>query len=190
MKVLVVHGSLGSPFENWFPWLHRELEEEGVVCHIPSFPTPDGQSFDKWRELLDYYRAVGVFTSETIAIGHSAGAVFLVKYLIEAQFSIPGLITVAGYNNFYANNLFMDKLNASLYTQRTREISHLAQERVAFFSESDPFIPLAHLASFAEELQASKHSVPGGGHFNSASGYREFPDLLKAVLQLKEGLTR
>ena len=37
-KVVIIHGANGSPEENWFPWLKKELETKGIEVIIPQFP--------------------------------------------------------------------------------------------------------------------------------------------------------
>ena len=39
---LLVHGSFGSPFVNWFPYLRKEIEERGLEVYTPDFPTGVG----------------------------------------------------------------------------------------------------------------------------------------------------
>ena len=34
-KVFLIHGSHGSPEENWFPWLKQELEKAGLEVIVP-----------------------------------------------------------------------------------------------------------------------------------------------------------
>jgi hypothetical protein len=46
MKVLILHGSFGSPSENWFPWLKLKLEELGHRVLTPQMPVDDYATFD------------------------------------------------------------------------------------------------------------------------------------------------
>ncbi len=41
---IIVHGSFGSPFVNWFPWLRNELENRNLEVYTPDFPTGGGVS--------------------------------------------------------------------------------------------------------------------------------------------------
>ena len=34
----LIHGSFGSPFVNFFPWLRIELENKGSEVYYPDFP--------------------------------------------------------------------------------------------------------------------------------------------------------
>lgn len=186
MNVLIVHGSYGKPFENWFPWLENELTKKNINCLVPSFPTPEHQVYDDWRALLDYYSRKELINSETVVIGHSCGAVFLVKYLIERNLHVKGIITVSGYNNFKSGNPTMDMLNGSFYRSRNGidRLASLANTRIGFYSDNDPFIPLNVLEEFISDIKASAVKVHNGGHFNTSAGYSEFPQLLDTLNQL------
>ena len=50
----ILHGSFGSPYSNWLPWLFTEIEKtkpnlkEEPVCYAPQFPTGVGfQNYEK-----------------------------------------------------------------------------------------------------------------------------------------------
>lgn len=35
---IIVHGSFSNPFQNWFSWLHDELEKDNYNVYVPQFP--------------------------------------------------------------------------------------------------------------------------------------------------------
>lgn len=34
---MLIHGSFGSPFSNWIPWLREKIEEGGARCLYTQF---------------------------------------------------------------------------------------------------------------------------------------------------------
>lgn len=183
MNVFLVHGTMGKPFENWFPWLENELAKESISCIIPTFPTPEHQDYKDWERLMDYYCDMGVVNEETILIGHSCGSVFLVHYLLTHKVHVKGLICVSGYKRFISAYEFMDKLNDSFYIDNVNlNVTSFADHVECFYGDDDPNIPQDILHDFAVELGGDVHCVPKAGHFNASAGYLTCPAVLEAVL--------
>jgi hypothetical protein len=78
-RIILIHGTEGSPNENWFPWLKTSLEKKGHKCIVPQFPTPDGQCLDSWLEVID--QEVGVLHTSDMLVGHSTGVIFSLNVL-------------------------------------------------------------------------------------------------------------
>ena len=186
MNVFLVHGSIGKPFENWFPWLEGELSSKDIACVIPTFPTPEYQNYDDWKELMDYYVQRGIVNQETVVIGHSCGTVFLTHYILEKKLKVKAFIAVSGYNHFISGYDFMDRLNSSFYMDfESLNLSKYVDKIIALYGDDDPNIPQTLLKEFAEAIGASEiHAVKGAGHFNAAAGYLTCPLVLEKILNI------
>lgn len=182
-NIVLVHGSYGRPYENWFPWLESKLSEKGIRCTVPTFPSPEHQKFADWAKLLDYYEEMGYIDRDTILIGHSCGSIFLVRYLFERpKLKVSCLITVSGYNGFISGDTRMDVLNKDFYTESSLKGLECNVGQIhSFYSKNDPFIPISHLEDFARKLGGREHVIENAGHFNSAAGFDAFPELLDLI---------
>ena len=186
MNVFLVHGTFGNPFENWFPWLEQELDKEGIVCTIPSFPTPEHQTYPDWEKLMNYYCDLGVVNNETILVGHSCGSIFLVHYLLTHRIKVKGLICVSGYNNFVSGNDLMDQLNCSFYIDKHDiNIAKYSEKVIAFYGDNDPNIPQKYLNDFAVAIGGQIECINNAGHFNASAGYVQCYDVLNVIKQFK-----
>ena len=113
MNFFIIHGIYGHPEENWFPWLKKELEKEGHEVTVPKFPTPIGQTLESWIKIIKKYE--DKINDDTIMIGHSLGAAFILNYLEQADREIRTAVLVSGYHenleNPYKklNKTFVDK---------------------------------------------------------------------------------
>lgn len=77
----IIHGSFGSPFSNWIPWLHTELCKRGKEVYAPDFPTGVGfQNYENWEKLLKVYVDAGLITENTTFFAHSIAPIFLCKF--------------------------------------------------------------------------------------------------------------
>ena len=75
---LLIHGSFGSPFVNWFPYLRKELENKEKIVYTPDFPTGVGyQTYENWEKLLKCYVDFGILNENTIIFAHSIAPIFI-----------------------------------------------------------------------------------------------------------------
>ena len=78
----IIHGSFGTPYSNWFGWLHDFLSSDGKQIYVPDFPKGVGyQNYDNWTKLLKTYVDIGLINESTTIIAHSIAPVFISKFL-------------------------------------------------------------------------------------------------------------
>lgn len=63
----------------WLPWIQKQLLMNGIVAQTPEIPLPWKPEYDLWRKEFERFD----INSETILVGHSCGAGFLVRWLSE-----------------------------------------------------------------------------------------------------------
>jgi predicted alpha/beta hydrolase family esterase len=174
MHVIMIHGAYGSPGENWFPWLKSELEKQGHEVSIPQFPTPEGQTPDAWLGVMKRFK----LDENTILIGHSVGATFILSMLEKSK--VKAAILVAGFCSPLGNKF--DKINDSFYKDfNWQKIRANCNEFVVINSDNDPYVPLKNAKKLADSLGVKLVQVKGAGHFNADAGYRMFPELLQYI---------
>lgn len=181
-RVVIIHGSFGSPEENWFPWLARQIDSLGYKVIVPRFPTPEGQNLDKWKEV--FREQVGNVDEHTILIGHSVGVGFVLN-LLEDQAAVPITATflVAGFLGELGLPEF-DPIISTFVCKNFdwQRIKQNAGSITVLHGDNDPYASLAKGQEIADALSAPLTIVPGGGHLNSESGYSTFPLLERKLL--------
>lgn len=178
----VIHGSFGSPFANWFPWLRRELRKRGKEVYTPDFPTGVGfQNYDNWDKLLKVYLDAGLITEDTTIFAHSIAPVFISKFLIEHQVHVKKLVFVCGFNNYTSTDNDYDSVNRGMYLDNLAELKQYCDEVICIYSDNDPHVSFDLEKAFADTIATKQEVIKGGGHLNSESGYREFPKLLDFI---------
>ncbi len=179
---VIIHGSYGSPFENWFPWLVNALEKEGKKVLAPQFPCgEDCQNYDNWCAVLNAYKHL--LNNKTTFIGHSLAPAFIVDYLIDNNMIVNNLFSVAPFYD-KINIPEFDKVNTPFFNNRNLEkVTALTQKRVCFISDNDPYVPNSLSFDFANRIMAETIIIPYAGHFNASAGFRTFPQLLDTVLK-------
>lgn len=178
-EVFIFHGTAGYPEENWFPWLKGKLAESNVEVIVPQFPTPEGQSLDAWLKVFNEYK--NIVDENTVMIGHSLGGLFLLRVLerlenpIKAAFFVGTPTGVKPIKNWDSDERF------SGFEFDWKNIRSKAKHFVVFHSDNDPYVSLGNGQKLAQELGVDLTFVPNAGHFNKASGFTEFPQLLDNV---------
>lgn len=179
---LLVHGSFGSPFSNWIPYLRKEIESKDLEVYTPDFPTGVGyQNYENWSKLLITYVEANIINENTVIFAHSIAPVFICKFLIKNKIRVKKLIFVCGFNNYLGINKDYDAVNESMYFNNLSDIKNYCSDIVCFYSDNDPYVKYETEKEFADTITDNHIMISGGGHLNSESGYTEFAELLKYV---------
>jgi predicted alpha/beta hydrolase family esterase len=180
-KVAIIHGTKGTPESNWIPWLASSLKKLELEVFVPTMPTPEGQSLDSW--LNAFREQVGSIDSSTTIIGHSVGAVFLLRLLEELTIPINCAAFVAGFTGKLDLPEY-DTLNASFVKGpfHWKNIRKNTREVLCFSGDNDPYVPLTQGLEIAGRLGVKPYVISGGGHLNGEFGYSSFPLLLEKLM--------
>ena len=180
---LLIHGSFGSPFVNWFPWLRKEIESKGLEVYTPDFPTGVGfQNYENWSKLLKAYLESGILNENTIVFAHSIAPIFICKFLVENQVKVKRLVLVQGFNNGIVNEEY-DAVNNSFFMNGDVSlVKKYCNDIICIYSDNETYVKnKEEIFKFAENVATKKVLISGGGHLNSESGYTEFDELLKYI---------
>jgi len=161
---------------HWFPWLQKQLLINGIFTQTPEMPDAYLPDYAKWKS---EFEKNGI-TSDTILVGYSCGAGFLVRWLSENNMGIEKLVLVAPWMdpNREETTTFFDFTIDSKLTSRVGEM-HL------FFSEDDTVNGVQESVQML--LQAfpniQVHKFTDKGHFTvEEMNSVEFPELLETTL--------
>ncbi len=179
-NVFIIHGSWGSPSENWFPWLKSELEKSGCRVFVPKFPTPKNQRLEIWLGILKRYDKH--LDEDSIMIGHSMGCSLIPRKLELLNKSIKAAFLVGGFTKDLWNSKYRDILDTFLDKPfGWRKIKKSAKYFEIYQSDNDPYIPISMGREIAEKLGGKFIIVKNAGHFNEESGYVRFRQILENV---------
>lgn len=179
---LLVHGSFGSPFSNWIPWLRKEIESKNLDVYTPDFPTGVGfQNYENWSKLLMTYVDSNLVNENTVIFAHSIAPVFVCKFLIEKKIKVKRLVFVCGFNHYFGIDEAYDTVNKSMYLDNLSDIKNCCDDIICLYTDNDPYVAYEAEKEFADTITQNQVLIPGGGHLNSESGYDKFYELLKYV---------
>lgn len=176
----IMHGSFGSPFSNWFPYLRNEIEKRELAVYTPDFPIGVGyQNYNNWSKVLEIYVSAGLINENTIIYAHSIAPVFVCHFLVEHNIKVRKLVFVCGFNNYFGINEEYDSVNGTMYFDDLENVKNYADEIICFYSKNDPYVKYEAEKDFADKIATKQVVIDDGGHLNSESGYTEFKELLE-----------
>lgn len=183
MDFIIIHGTLGKPEGHWFPWLKKELEQEGHKVFLPRFPTPEGQTLKNWLAVLNSLPVE--FDENLILVGHSSAPAVILRKLKEIEKPVFAIFLVSGFLGSVGNEEY-DKLNASFFKTpfNWTKIRKNARHIFVYNSDNDPYVPLEKGGELARNLGVKLKILKNAGHINSESGFYQFPQLLKDIKRL------
>lgn len=177
-NVIIYHGTGGTPDSFWFPYIKQHLETNGYTVDIPQLPGTDHPTLESW---LPFALKHGIFTNETILIGHSAGCPLILSILENIDVQINQVILVAGFSQPLSAE--PDPILQDAYDWQTIK-SHV-QDLIFINSDDDPWgcNDQAGRVMF-DHLGGTFINPHGQGHMGSDAynqPYQQFPLLLKLI---------
>lgn len=175
-KVFIIHGWGGSPKNDLFLWMKKEMESKGFKVEIPSMPNTNEPKIKEWVEHLK--KIVKNPDKDTYFIGHSIGCQTILRYLesLDKDIKIGGCIFVAGWFNLIHKSIENDLEIARPWIETPmdfRKICSHTDKFLAIFSDNDYFVPLTDAKLFKEKLKAKVIIEHNKGHFNTEDGVKE-----------------
>jgi len=182
-QIIIIHGSYGSPNENWFPWLSSELAAAGYEVAVPAFPTPDGQSLTNWRRVFD--KEIGELTPNMVLVGHSLGPSFILNLLNKSSQPVRGIVLAAGFLGRLGLPEF-DTINETFVCGEFdwHCIRRNAGTVKVYNSDNDPYVPIHKGRDLAAHLGVELDVLHEAGHINKEAGFEMFPRLLEDIQRL------
>ena len=179
--VVLVHGYNGVP--KIFEYFRDVLEQRGYEVIIPSFPTREDITKDKYFSVFDKYR--DKLSEDTIIIAHSIGNIMTLKYLCANNIEIRGYISLAGFGKPFSVE-GRDDLNGviallKITDDELKKIPTLIGKAYSFYSDNDHIVPLEILKEHPKIIGAEDCFISGIGHMGKKSGLEEFPEVIDVV---------
>ncbi len=158
---------------DWKANLQKELGTSYEVF-TPRMPENDNATYDLWK--IWFEKMIPFLSDNVIFVGHSLGAIFLVKYLSQEDFTkkIDGLFLVsAPFEGSRDEPLGTFKRPNSL-----EKLNACTENIFLYHSKDDPVVPYVHMEKYHQLIQkATMQSFLGREHFNQ----EYFPEIVKDI---------
>ncbi|OGY25017.1 MAG: hypothetical protein A2Y57_02515 [Candidatus Woykebacteria bacterium RBG_13_40_7b] len=180
-RLIIVHDWEGNPEEGWFPWLKKEMEENGWEVLVPAMPEPDHPIMDSW--LAHLIRVAGGVDENTFLVGHSLGCITILRFLenLPSERKIGGAVLVAGFDNPLKYGALKNFFEAPIVWRKIRD---RCKKFVSIHSQDDPYVPADNGERFKLNLKAQEIFVDGFRHFSGENGTYELPLVRDELLKI------
>jgi hypothetical protein len=177
-RVIIQHGSFGSPSGNWFPWLKEKIESSGRQCFTPQLPIgADKQSLSTWLE--EFNKQVPKPDEQTILVGHSIACAFFISLLEELKTPVKAMFLASGFLKNLSGDPLYEKVNRTFLDLKHdwKLLRKLCGKVYQYASTDDPYVPFSLQEELAKNLNTKITVIEKGGHLNSETGFTKFPRL-------------
>jgi uncharacterized protein len=174
-RVVLLHGNGGGTGkDNWFPYIQEGLSKIRVECIAPDLPDSTLARAKYW---LPYFSETLKLGENDIVVGHSSGALAILKYAEENK--LAGSVLAGTY---YTDLGYEDERTSGYFdTPWDWDAIKSNQSWTAIFaSPDDPYIPINEPKYIRDKLGSDYFELPGEGHFGGSEARvkLEFPELL------------
>ncbi len=158
---------------HWIPWIQKQLLIKGYSAQTPELPDPFNPQYEAWKRVFELFP----ITTETVLIGHSCGAGFLVRWLSENKETVGKVILVAPWidtSKELENGFFDFDIDT--------EMGSRAESITILVSQDDHEEILSSVERLKDIKNISIERLEGMGHFTSEDmSSNEFPALLELL---------
>ncbi len=162
--------------KNWLPWIQKQLLINNILAQAIELPKPYEPVYEDWKKVFEQFN----IDEETILIGHSCGAGFLIRWLSENDIKVGKVALVAPYlglNGMVKSDFFNFEIDPNV-PERTKGL-------FVFYSDNDKDHTLGSVDILKKNFKGAKFiELKGRGHFIlKHMGTREFPELRDVLLK-------
>jgi predicted alpha/beta hydrolase family esterase len=185
-NALILHGAGNDHTGNWFPWLNDELKKKDYKVWVPDLPNSDVPNLKDWLETV-FSNKEWKFDKESIIVGHSAGATFILRILekLSVGIKIHKAILVSGPAQMgKISDYFPYKREMVTPPFDWDKIKNSCEKFYFVYSDNDKYqCGEENSKIFQEYLGGELILKKGQGHFNLEVGpeYKQFPLLVKLI---------
>lgn len=191
-NAVIVHGWGADSQSNWFPWIKKELEKQGYFVTVPDFPNSQNPLLTEW---LAHFEKETTINQDTILIGHSLGAPFILRFLEQFSLSSDSGAGLGVSQNDGGATRAAFLVAAFDKSLRIPEIENFVDKPFdwqkiksackKFFvinSDNDPYIPIQIGKDLAKNLGTKLIIENNGEHLSNPDDMFGYPKLLNLIL--------
>lgn len=120
-NIFVLHSLNGDTLKMWGQDIKTVFGEKEIDVYMPEFPIRAESKYEKFKEILTFYKDNGQLNSNSIVIAHSIGNAYFIRFCKEMNYIPKAYIAVAPgavYNIPSARNDYIVKVKEQAYCKQ------------------------------------------------------------------------
>ncbi len=183
-KAVLLHGTDGSPNDHWFPWLKKELEENGYEVFAPALPENHTPNRDIYE---DFLKNSSWDFNDNLLVGHSSGTTTILNLLMADWFpKVKASVIVGAFLNenltktadWYEAGQF-----DGLFVQEfdIEKLKRKCPEFIFVHGDNDHACDYGDAKDFCQKLDGDFITIKNGAHLSGSSGITEIPLMIEKL---------
>jgi len=163
---------------HWFLWLTKQLMIRDIHTVALEMPNSYYPEYGVWKRELERFEV----DEDTVLVGHSCGAGFIVRYLSEEAVKVGKVVLVAPWigvmegGEDFDEGFFDFEIDGGL-VEKTAGVTLME-------SSNDMRVVNESVEILKRKIEGMRVvTIEGAGHFCKRDGYEEFEELLEEVLR-------
>ncbi len=184
----MLHGSHGTPYKNWYPYLKKIASKKGYVVNIPQMNFIESLDVEKTANKLI---EKDLINSETTIIAHSSGSRVALGILnnLPKKIVVQKTIMVAGFSNYNLHQALFRVIPKRFYVRLFNvkwdweKVKSSCKKFIFIYSDDDPYVPIEQVKILNEKLGGKLICILGAKHFsvNTDPRFKKFPQMVKFI---------
>lgn len=187
-NIFVLHSLNGDTLQMWGNDIKEVFSEKEIDVFLPEFPIREKSSYNKFKEILEYYLINGQLNCNSIVIGHSIGNAYFIRFCEEKGFIPKAYIAVAPgavYEYPSTRNDYTVEVKKQAYVEASalKFVKDNLKNKYCLYSDEDDN-NIEKFLRFINDTSAEGIYLKYYNHFDGYHRIYKIPELIKIIDKL------
>lgn len=187
-NIFILHSLNGDTLETWGKDIKSFFGEKEIDVYMPEFPIREASTYEKFKEILEFYIRNNKLNSNSIVIAHSIGNAYFVRFCKDLNFIPKAYIAVAPgaiyeYPSTRTDYIVQVKKQAYLKKDSLDFIKNNLKNQYCLYSDENDN-NLEKFTRFISDIDAKGIYLRNYNHFDLYHRIYKIPELIELVNNL------
>ncbi len=187
-NLFVLHSLNGDTLKMWGQDVKSTFSEKEIDVYMPEFPINCESSYEKFKEILNFYFNNGQLNNETIIIAHSIGNAYFIRFCEDLNFVPKAYIAVAPrfiYENTNDRTDYIIEVVKKAYPKREHLefVKNNLKNKYCLYSD-ESISNMEEFTKFIHDVDANDVYLKYYDHFDGYHRIYKIPELNEIINKL------